>query len=86
VHIGHLGIEDDYMRVGLERTLERLLSRLGAEHPEPVWGQYAIDRPSRPFLIIGDEHPRFCGFFAISHGEHGLGVGGIRAALQVSGN
>ena len=58
VHVRHLGVEDDDVRLGSAGPLERLLPGIGADHRVAVRPEDALERPGRPFLIVGDQDQR----------------------------
>jgi hypothetical protein len=68
VHIRHLGVQDDHIRLGGARPIESLLPGIGAKHREPIRGKDTLERTGRPFLVVRDENQRRTGgLIAIVH-------------------
>ena len=53
--IGQLLIENHHVRVGGIGESQGLLGGEGPRHPEAVGRQNALDSPSRPLLVVGDQ-------------------------------
>ena len=58
MHVGHLGIENDEVRLRGTGAFERLLPGIGSHDGVAVGTEDALERARRPFLVVGDEHER----------------------------
>ena len=79
VHVGHLGVEDDQVRLGRSGSLQRLLPGVGPDDRVAVGTQDALQRPRGPFLVVRDEHERRAGgLISIRHvSSRGVGTAGV---------
>jgi hypothetical protein len=83
MHVGHLGVEDNEIRLRGADPLESLLASIGANDRVTAGPQNALERPCRPFLIVGDkDQRRGGGLFSISHAhlprDEKQGIGYVR--------